>query len=225
LLPESGDQLGAAADVAQLAASESAELGDVLGGEIGQAVLFEIAPDIFDGIEFRGVCRKRGGINAPLEAFGVCPHAPAPVDHSPIPDEQQFAGQLALEVLEKLDDLRTFDGSRVKLEIEIPDGDATDDRKFLPVEVKFEHRGFPARSPGAHPVGFLAQAAFINKDQDAVFLQGFFLSAARFPVSSAGWRVHRVGGRGWWGAGSSSQFVRAAAPHGRDGIGCRRGIG
>jgi len=52
LFPESGDQLGAAADVSQLAAAELSELGEVLGGEVGQAVLFEISPDIFGGIEF-----------------------------------------------------------------------------------------------------------------------------------------------------------------------------
>ena len=169
MLPESGDQLWAAADIPHLAAAERAELGDVLGGEVGQPVLFEIAPDIFGGIEFGRVSRQRGGINASLEAFKVFPHAPAAVDHGPVPDDQQFAGQLSLQVFQKLDDLRTFDGSRVKLEIEIPDGDPADDRKFLPVEVKFQHRSFPARGPSAHPMRFLAEATFINEDNDSVF--------------------------------------------------------
>jgi len=52
LLPESGDQLGAAAEVPQSAAFEHAGLGDVHGGEVGQPMLIEIAPNIFGGIEF-----------------------------------------------------------------------------------------------------------------------------------------------------------------------------
>jgi hypothetical protein len=58
MLPESGDQLEAAADVALLAASENAGLGDVPGDEMGQAVLFEIVPDLFGGIESRRIRRE-----------------------------------------------------------------------------------------------------------------------------------------------------------------------
>ena len=96
------------------------------------------------------------------------------MNHGTVPDDQQLAGQLLLEVFEEFDDLRAFDSSWVKLEIEIPDGDPADDRKFLPVEVKFQHRGLPARSPSAHPMRFLAETAFINDDNDSVFFQGVF---------------------------------------------------
>lgn len=64
------------------------------------------------------------------------------MDHGTVQDDQQLAGQLSLEVFQELDDLRTFDGPRLKLEIEIPNGDPADDRKLLPVEVKFQHWGF-----------------------------------------------------------------------------------
>ena len=175
LFPESGDQLGSAADVPQFAASERAELGEVFGGEVRQAMLFEIAPDIFGGIEFGRISRERGGINLSPKAFEIFPDESAAVNHGSVPDDQQLAGQLSLEVFQELDDLRAFDGSRVKLEIKIPAGDTADDRKPLPVEIKCQHWGLPARSPSAHPVGFLAQTAFINEDKEAVFFQGFFL--------------------------------------------------
>ena len=193
LLPESGDQLGAAADVPQLAASERTELGDILGGEVGQAVLLEVAPNIFGGIEFGSVSRQRGDINASLEALKVFPNEPAPMDHGSVSDDQHFAGQLSLEVVEELDDLWTFDGTRVKLEIEIPDRAPADNRKLLPVEVKFQHWGFPARGPSAHPVGFLAQAALINEDNDPVFSQVFFLRRGQVVCFQR--RMTRVVGR------------------------------
>src|SRR5690242_20064687 len=173
LLPESGDQLGTSADVSQLAASEGGQVGEIIGGEVGQPVLFEIAPDIFDGIEFGRVSRQGGGVNVALEALEIVPHRPAPVNHGSIPNDQQFAGQLALKVFQKLDDLRAFDGSRIKSEIEVPDGDAADDRQLLPVEVKFQHGRLAARGPGAHPMGLLAESTFINEDNDSVFFQGF----------------------------------------------------
>ena len=100
---------------------------------VGQPVLFEIAPDIFGWIEFGRVCRKRGGVNVSPKAFKVFPNEPAAVDHGSVPDNQQFAGELSLEVLQELDDLRTLDGSRVKLKIKIPDSDPADYREFLPV--------------------------------------------------------------------------------------------
>jgi len=63
---------------------------NVLGGEFGQAVLFEIAPDVFGGIEFGRVSRKRGGINLSPKVFEIFPHAPAAVDHGSAPDDQQL---------------------------------------------------------------------------------------------------------------------------------------
>ena len=47
LFPESGDELGSAAHVRQGFTTERAQLSDVFGAEVGQAVLFEVTPDVF----------------------------------------------------------------------------------------------------------------------------------------------------------------------------------
>src|SRR5579872_95648 len=199
LFPEGGDELGSAAHVGQGFTSEGTQVDDVFGADVGQAVLFEVTPNVFDGIEFGRIGRKLGGVDASFEAVEVLADAAAAMDHSSIPDDQQFAGQLSLQVLKELDDLRTFDRAGMELEVEVPDRDAADDREFLPVEVKLQNRGLSARSPGAHPVGFLAEAAFVNEDNDSPFFQGFFLrfgQTERFQLAmafSSRWMARVVG--------------------------------
>ena len=61
----------------------------------------------------------------------------------PVPENQEWAGDMPLEMLEKLDDLWAFDAPAVNLKIETPESQAPDDRKAFPVE------GFP----GAHARG------------------------------------------------------------------------
>jgi len=174
VLPEGGDELGSAAHVGQGFTSEGAQLADVLGAEVGQAVLFEVTPYILNGIEFGRIGRQLGGVDASFEAIEVLANEAAAMDHGAIPNEQQFAGQLFLQVLKELDDLRTFDRSGMELEVEVPDRQAADDREFLPVEVKLQNRGFSAGSPSAHAMGLLAEAAFVDENDDSPFFQGFF---------------------------------------------------
>ena len=175
LFPKGGNKFGSAAHVGQGLASEGAQLGDVFGAEVGQAVVFEVTPNVLDRIQLGCVGRKRGDMDSSFETVDVLADEAAAMDHGSIPDDQQWARQLSLQVFEKLDDLRTFDRARMELEVEVPDRDATEDREFLPVEVKLQNRRLSARCPGAYPVGFLAEAAFVDKDDDSPFFQGFFL--------------------------------------------------
>ncbi len=175
LFPEGRNEPGSAAHVGERFSSEGTQLGDVFGAEVGQAVLFEVTPNVFDRIEFGRVGRQGGGVDTSLETIEVLAHEPTAMDNGSIPEDQQFARQLSLQVLQKLDNLGTLDRTRKEFKIEVPQGDAPDDRKLFPVEIKLQNRGFSAGSPGAHPVGFLAEAAFVNEDEDSPFFQGFFL--------------------------------------------------
>ncbi len=82
---------------------------------------------------------------------------------SSIPKDQDLSGDMPLEMLEKLDDLRALDAAVVDLKIKPPEGQAANDRKTLPVEGFLEHGRLPARSPGAHSGGPCAQSAFIDQ--------------------------------------------------------------
>ena len=131
---------------------------------VREPVVAHVLPDVFDGIEFRRIGRKLGGVDASLEAVEVLTDEAAAMDHGSIPDDQQFAGQLSLQVFQELDDLRTFDRARMELEVEVPNGDAADDRELLPVEVELQDRGLAFGTPCAYPVWLLAQAAFVDED-------------------------------------------------------------
>lgn len=84
---------------------------------------------------------------------------------------------VAEQVFEKLDDLIGLDGLFEDLKVEVPVGDAGDDRQGFPVEVKLEDRRLPSRRPGAPPMGPLTQPAFVYEDdRPALFLSFFLIS-------------------------------------------------
>lgn len=93
----------------------------------------------------------------------------------PIPNQQDVAVDVTEQVLEELDDLLGLDGLFEDLKVEVPEGDAGDDRQGFPVEVELEDRSLPSRRPGAPPMGFLTQAAFVYKDDRPALFLGFFL--------------------------------------------------
>jgi len=96
-----------------------------------------------------------------------------------IPDDQQFAGDVAQEMSEKLNDLRAADGSRKQPEVEVPPGHPRNGRQGLPVKVILQHRRLPARGPGTAAVGTLAQSAFVDEDDGAAFVFGLFFNAGQ----------------------------------------------
>jgi hypothetical protein len=56
-------------------------------------------------------------------------------------------------VFEEFDDLLGLDGLFEDLKVEVPKGDASNDRQGFPVEMELEDRRLPARRPGAPPMG------------------------------------------------------------------------
>lgn len=98
------------------------------------------------------------------------------MDGRSIPEDQEWCLQVAQECFKEFDDLRTLDRAGIDLEIEVPESDSRDDRKTLPTESLLDHRSLTARRPSAHSVGTRTQAAFVEEDDGAAFLRGFFFS-------------------------------------------------
>jgi len=69
------------------------------------------------------------------------------------------------------------DGLVEELEVEVPQGHASSDGNRLPVEVVLQNWCFSARRPRAAAVWTLTQPAFVDEDDRAAFLLGFFLTA------------------------------------------------
>jgi hypothetical protein len=112
---------------------------------------------------------------APL-AGDKLPDQVAAMSLGAIPDYQQSARQMTQQMGKEVHHLRGADGSWVEPEIEVPPRNASDGREHLPVEMILQHRGLSARGPGAHPMGSLAQPAFIDEDDSAPLAECFFLS-------------------------------------------------
>lgn len=121
--------------------------------EITDLMFLEVRPQILGGIEFRRVGRQGGYLQTPLRGGHELFDQLTAMNGRSIPEDQKRRLQMAQERFEEFDDLRTLDGARMDLEIEIPESDPRDDRKTLPAEGLLDDRSLAARRPGAHPVG------------------------------------------------------------------------
>ena len=101
LFPEGEDQFGSAADTLEGFGSGMGEVPKLLGTEVGQGVLLEVSPEVFDRVEFGGVGGKE--LDAQALAPGgdeVCGQSAA-VDGCAVPEDQQLAGQAPQEMGQK----------------------------------------------------------------------------------------------------------------------------
>lgn len=137
-------------------------------------MLLAVAPNVFNRIELRRVgWQKFQFDSAPLAADKLA-HQPASMDRKAIPDDRQFAANVALKMFQKFNYLWRLDTAGEKPEVEIPDRNARHGRKTFPVEGILEHRGLAARRPGADSVRSFAQAAFVHKHYGSALLERFF---------------------------------------------------
>lgn len=172
---------------------------EVFGAEVGQLMTFPEAPDVFRGIEFRGI-RREGGQNHPAILPGhQVSNAATSVNRQSIPNDQQMAVNLAAQMAEKIHNLRSFDGPRIQAEIELPPRDAGDGRKILPVEVERQLWRLSTGSPCTTDVGTFRKPAFVYEDDGPPLPEGFFLRAGqvyrfqRRMASSSRSRAFRAG--------------------------------
>src|SRR5215472_2161126 len=162
--------------------------------------MFPVTPDALGRIEFRRIAGQRfDHQSATLGADEVANH-PRPVRGEPVPYHQQLAREMAQQMAEEVDDVRAPDCTRVEPEVEVPPGDGGDRRQHLPVEMMMQHRRLPARRPGAHSVGSLAQPALIDEDDGALFPERFFLICGQryfchFPIAASSRSKARPTGR------------------------------
>lgn len=172
----------------------------MLGDEVGDLVGLEVAPHVFGGVEFRGVSRQAFDLEAPRGAGYIVPHQRATVDAGAVPEDQQLAGKVTLEVAEELHDLGSLDASGVDLEVEAQEGQSANDREALPVEGLLEHGRLAPRGPGARPGGPRAQAALVDEDDQPALAAGFFFSAGQrtcfqWPMAGSSRSTARRSGR------------------------------
>lgn len=140
---------------------------------------FEMPPHILDRIEFGRVSRQPFDHEAPVGGSHIVFDQQAAMDRRAIPDDQDFTGNMSLEMAQKLDDLKAFNAAGMNLKIKPPERQAADDRKAFPVEGLVQYRGLPTGCPGACPCRAGAQPAFVNKDNGSPLLPGLFFNVGQ----------------------------------------------
>ena len=181
LFPKGRNEGGAPAHAAEGCGSLETEFPTVLGTEVSQLMLFQVTPNVFTGVEFWGISRKRFDHEPTLEGVNELTHHTASMDCRAVPNQKNFTRDVPEEMGEKLNDLRAFDRTVKELEIEVEDGNPRHDREALPVEMELENGSLAPRRPSADPVRFLAQAALVDEDNDPSLAESFFLiSGQRF---------------------------------------------
>lgn len=149
------------------------------GNQIGDLMGFEMSPHIFDGIEFGRIGWQPLDLNASLGGGDEVFDQPAAMNGGAIPEDQDFAGNMPLEMFEELNDLKTFDAAVMDLKKEPPQGQAADDRKAFPIERLLKHWGLSSRSPGACAGRTGAQPAFIDKGYGSALPTRLFFNAGQ----------------------------------------------
>lgn len=149
------------------------------GNQVGDLMRLEMSPHIFDGVEFGSIGRQPLDLNASPGGGNLVFDQKAAMNGRTIPEDQDFPGNMPLEMFEEFNHLQTFDAAGMDLKEESPQGQATDDRKAFPVERLVEHRGLSAWSPGARPGRPGAQPAFVNKDNGSALPARLFFNAGQ----------------------------------------------
>src|SRR3990172_3964347 len=176
LLPEGVHQGATAPHPAQRLACLTTQLAERLGAEIGKCMVLPVPPQIFHRIEFRGVGRQKLQNQPALLLIDEQVNLPAAMTWESIPDDQQLPGQMAQQMAEEIDHLRTSDRARIEPKIKVVPSPPGDGRQHFPVEVILQNRGLAFRSPSANAVWPLAQSGLVDKDDRLAFGLGFFLS-------------------------------------------------
>jgi hypothetical protein len=144
--------------------SPARELPQIAGTKVRQLVLLPITPEILYGVKFWSIGWETLHPDFAAQALQVGSHQLATVSGHSVPDDEQFALNVTLEVFQEVDHLLGSDRTGVEAKVKVPPSQSSNGRELLPVEVELQDRGLTFGTPCAHPVWLLAQAAFVDED-------------------------------------------------------------
>jgi len=162
----------------------AAKPAEILGAHVGEFGPFDVAPDLFDGIEIGRVCGQ------PLDGQpGALPrqirgHRPAPVRAESVPDEDHAsASEVAFELAQEADEGHVGVAAGMGMEVEagasaVPSKSQRPGHgQALPVTAGVGQDGrVPAGRPRPTDDGLLRDAAFVLEDEPSVLALGVFFT-------------------------------------------------
>src|SRR6202521_5501203 len=96
-----------------------------------------------------------------------------------LPNDLAVARQMAHQMAEEFDHLRTFDGAGKAPKVKVPPRHPCHCRQSFPVEVVLQHRGLSPRRPGAAAMGPFAEPAFVDENYDPALIFGLLLNSGQ----------------------------------------------
>jgi len=142
-------------------------------------MIFPISPDIFRGIEFWRISRESRQEYLTALPFQELTHLAAAMNWQTVPDDQQFSANVAAQMSKEVQHLGSTDRPWIEAEVKLPPRNAGDNRKLLPVKMKFQLRRLPAGRPCSADMWTLGDTAFVYKDDGTALAEGFFLRAGQ----------------------------------------------
>ena len=153
---------------------------DIEAGEIGRRLGLEVAPQVFDRVEFGGVGRKVA--LPPLHHIEGDFGLKAAMSLGTIPEQEQRSVEAAGELPEEAEQRAGIEvriDQQLKVQPQLaPVGthaQSGDRRDLFALTTDMpEHRNLPARAPGASHHREQEQPALVDENQPSVQLAGFF---------------------------------------------------
>ena len=81
-----------------------------------------------------------------------------------VPDNEQLAVDVTLEVSQEIDYLLGLDRTGVEAKVKVPPRQPGNGRELIPVEVELQDWGLAFGTPCAYAVWLLAQPAFVDEN-------------------------------------------------------------
>ena len=141
-----------------------AEFAERLRAQVRQFVMLPVAPDVLDGVQLGGVAGEILQDDPAALRGDVVAHDPAAVGGQTVPDDEQLSAEMALEVREEFNDLRSLDRAGEEPEVETPPRDPSDRRQQVPIEVVLEDRRLAPRRPCPAAMRSFRQSALVDED-------------------------------------------------------------
>jgi len=176
--------------VAKTSGGESevvSQVREVQAADVAQLDVLEVAPEAFVRVQIGGVAGELLQADAPGAALGqeVLDRLAA-MDRRAVPEHQEFAGDVAEQVLEEAHDVRALIRPLLH-EHQQPAirGDAADDRQVIAAQRQAEDRRLAARGVGPDGAGQQVEAGLVDPDGGSTFLFGPLFRAGQRSVRQA----------------------------------------
>lgn len=153
---------------------------DVIRNEVGQVGILGVVPNHLNGIEIRSIAGQPFHFQPRYVGFLEQAHGLA-MRIVPIQDQDELAPQMAVDQVEKGDDVIEADVVLMQLEVHTQTtplgrhGEGGDDREPVMAIPAILDRCLPLRCPGTSHDGLKHEAAFVDYDDAPSFSLGFFL--------------------------------------------------